>query len=179
MNMRLAQSQITLIIGLILAVIAGGSQASERSVKVMMPWDGEGTIYTIGTDTLLFMGAFEGIMYVEKEQGELDAAFAKCPASQQIKIKDKSTKASGYCQITISPKDSVFAEWSCTGKVGSCTGTFKLTGGTGKFEGITGTSDLVVRSVLSTLVGGMGDGSVVRAASGIAVLPKLTYKLAK
>jgi hypothetical protein len=177
--MRLVHSRITLIIGFVLVVIAGGLQASERSVKVMMPWDGEGTIYTIGANTLLFMGAFEGIMYVEKEEGELDAAFAKCPATQHINIKDKSTKASGYCQITISPEDSVFAEWSCTGKVGSCTGTFKLTGGTGKYEGVTGSSDLVVRSVLSTLVGGMGDGSVVRAASGIAVLPNLTYKLAK
>lgn len=177
--MILKQSRITQLVGFVMAVIAGSLQAAEQSLKVTMPWDGEGTIYAIGADKVLFMGAFEGIMYAEKEQGELDAAYASCPATQHIDLKNKSSQASGYCNITISVEDSVFAEWNCTGKVGSCKGTFKLTGGTGKYEGVTGSSDIVVRSVMNVLVGGMGDGSVVRAASGIAVLPKLTYKLAK
>ena len=61
---------------------------------------------------------------------ELDAAFASCPANQHIDIKSGETRGSGYCNITISAEETVFAEWSCSGKIGSCIGTFTLTGGT-------------------------------------------------
>ena len=174
--MRIAHTQFKVYAGLLLALACSSLQAADKSVKVIMPWDGEGTLYHIGTDKIMFMGAFEGVMYVEKEAGELDAAFANCPAVQHIDVGKKSTEASGYCSIVISAEDTVFAEWNCTGRVGACKGTFRLTGGTGAFKGVSGSSDLVIRSVLNTLVAGMGDGGVVRAASGIAILPKLTYK---
>ncbi len=153
------------------------TQAGEQTIKVTMPWDGEGTVYMIGTGKALFMGAFEGIMYVEKEEGELDAAFANCPATQHIDVETGSSSADGYCNIAVSGEDAVFAKWSCEGKIGTCKGNFELTGGTGRFEGVSGSSQLVVRSVLNALVSGLGDGEVVRTATGIAVLPRLTYQM--
>ena len=168
-----------LVLGLVIAGTAGMAHAGEKSVKILMPWDGEGSVYTIGIDKLLFMGEFEGIMYVETSAGELDAAYANCPASQRIDMKGKQSSATGYCTITISSEEVVFAEWSCKGKVGACEGTFNLTGGTGKYAGVTGSSEILVRSVLNTLVVGMGSGDAVRAATGLAILPNLTYKLAK
>ena len=168
-----------LVLGLVIAGTAGMAHAGEKSVKILMPWAGEGSVYTIGIDKLLFMGEFEGIMYVETSAGELDAAYANCPASQRIDMKGKQSSATGYCTITISSEEVVFAEWSCKGKVGACEGTFNLTGGTGKYAGVTGSSEILVRSVLNTLVVGMGSGDAVRAATGLAILPNLTYKLAK
>jgi hypothetical protein len=168
-----------LVLGLVIAGMAGMARAGEKSVKILMPWDGEGSVYTIGTDKLLFMGEFEGIMYVETSAGDMDAAYANCPASQHIDVSGKQSSAEGYCTITISSEEVVFAEWNCKGKVGACEGTFKLTGGTGKYAGVTGSSDMLVRSVLNTLVVGMGNGDAVRAATGLAILPNLTYKLAK
>ena len=168
-----------LVLGLVIAGTAGMAHAGEKSVKILMPWDGEGSVYTIGTDKLLFMGEFEGIMYVETSAGELDAAYANCPASQHIDMKGKQSSATGYCTITISSEEVVFAEWNCKGKVGVCEGTFNLTGGTGKYAGVTGSSEILVRSVLNTLVVGMGSGDAVRAATGLAILPNLPYKLAK
>ena len=168
-----------LVLGLVIAGTAGMSHAGEKSVKILMPWDGEGSVYTIGTDKLLFMGEFEGIMYVETSAGELDAAYANCPASQHIDMKGKQSSATGYCTITISSEEVVFAEWNCKGKVGVCEGTYNLTGGTGKYAGVTGSSEILVRSVLNTLVLGMGSGDAVRSATGLAILPNLTYKLAK
>ena len=168
-----------LVLGLVIAGTAGMAHAGEKSVKILMPWDGEGSVYTIGIDKLLFMGEFEGIMYVETSAGELDAAYANCPASQHIDMKGKQSSATGYCTITISSEEVVFAEWNCKGKVGVCEGTFNLTGGTGKYAGVTGSSEILVRSVLNTLVVGMGSGDAVRAATGLAILPNLTYKLAK
>ena len=161
----------------LLAACASLVQAGEQSVKVIMPWNGDGSIHSIGVDRVMFMGEFEGIMYAETDAGDLDAAFASCPATQYIDIQTKKTSASGYCDIAVSGEDSVFAEWSCEGKLGACSGTFTLTGGTGKYKGVTGSSELKIRSVLSTLVAGMTSGSVVHTASGLAILPRLTYKL--
>ncbi len=168
-----------LVLGLVVAGLSSLAHADEKTVKIMMPWDGEGSVYTIGQETLLFMGEFEGIMYVETSEGDLDAAYANCPASQHIDVKGKQSSAKGYCTITISSEDVVFAEWTCEGMVGACKGTFTLTGGTGKYVGVTGSSEMIVRSVLNVLVTGMGSGDAVRAGSGLAILPKLTYKLAK
>jgi hypothetical protein len=169
----------SLVLGVLVAGSTGPALAEQQAVKIMMPWDGEGTIHTIGVDQLLFMGEFKGIMYVEKDGGELDTAYATCPASQHIDIKNKQSKAEGYCTITVSSEDVVFAEWVCQGKVGACEGKLSLTGGTGRFAGVTGSSEMIVRSVLNTLVAGMGNGDAIRSATGLAIFPKLTYTLAK
>ena len=175
--MNFSKSSMARLLGLSLVFVSSWLQAEEGSLKIMMPWDAMGSIYHIATDKVLFMGEMEGIMYVEKAQGELDLAFASCPGSQQIDMPSKATSASGHCIIAISDEDTVYATWECTGKIGVCTGTFKLTGGTGRFQGITGSSELQVRSVLSALVVEMGHGSNVTAESGLAVLPKLSYKI--
>jgi hypothetical protein len=161
------------------AVLFGGTaQAEEKTLNVIMPWSGEGSIHVIGEETILFSGAFNGIMYAENTSGELDTAFAKCPAQQRINSGSKQASAEGHCNITVSPEDTVYAEWECAGELGACKGTFTLTGGTGRFKGVTGSSKLIVRSVMSQLVVGMGDGSIVREASGLAVLPELKITLA-
>jgi len=159
---------------LALMVFPAGAQA-EESLKAIIPWDGEGRVFRIGMDTVLFLGAFEGIMYVETAEGELDEGFVVCPVNQTIDLKTKATTGSGHCMITASGGDTVFAEWTCSGKVGGCKGNFKLTGGSGQFKGITGSSKLIVRSPLSVLASDMASGSVIRVASGIAILPELKY----
>ena len=78
------------MLGLLVAGLSGHAHADEKTVKIMMPWDGEGSVYTIGPETLLFMGEFEGIMYVETLEGDFDAAYANCPASQYIDRKKSS-----------------------------------------------------------------------------------------
>ena len=171
------RSWIAFLLGLTLLGSSVALQAREETLAITMPWDGQGTIYHIGIDKRLFMGAFEGIMYIKTDEGELDAAFADCPAAMHIDVKSKATSGSGYCMITPSEGDAVFAEWSCKGKVGVCKGIFKLTGGTGALQGITGSGELKIRSVMGPLLLGMADGSTLRAASGLAVLPKLTYRV--
>jgi len=171
------RSWITFFTGLTLLGSSAALQAREESLEITMPWDGQGTIYHIGIDKRLFMGAFEGIMYIKTGEGELDAAFADCPAVMHIDVQSKATSATGYCMVTVSKGVSVFAEWNCKGKVGVCKGTFKLTGGTGEMEGITGSSEIKIRSVMGPLLLGMADGSTLRAASGLAVFPKLTYRV--
>ena len=150
---------------------------AEKTLKAIIPWDGEGKVFRIDMDTILFQGAFEGIIYVETSEGKLDEGFVMCPATQRLDIQTKATTGSGYCMITGSEGDTVFAKWSCSGKIGGCKGELELTGGSGQFKGITGSSKLVVRSPLNVLAGDMGSGSVIRIASGIALLPELRYRI--
>ena len=85
------------------------------------------------------------------------------------------TEAIGHCEITISPDDVVYAQFSCKGKPGGCTGKFILIDGEGKFAGISGEGSLRVRSPLRALAGGLGSGDLVRVASGLAVIKDLEY----
>ena len=162
------------------AVFLGSAvHAGENTLKVIMPWEGEGSIHLISEETILFSGSFTGIMYAESASGELDTAFAKCPARQKIDTGNRQSSAEGHCNITVSSEDTVYAEWQYKGEPGICKGTFTLTGGTGRFKGVTGSSELVIRSILNQIALCMGDGSVIRSASGLAVLPELKYTLAK
>ena len=157
----------------ILVFVGTQLYAEERNLRGLMQWEGEGTIHVIGVNQVLFLGAFNGILYVENEQGGLDGAFVTCPGTQHIKTENNESFGAGYCEITVSSTDVVYAEWDCTGKVGDCKGSFRLTSGLGRFEGIKGGSDFRIRSVLGALVKGLGSGSVVRAGKGIALLPNL------
>ncbi len=174
--MKRKRQGLTIFTALMLSVVTGGALA-EKSLKAIMPWEGEGTVYQIGVDTMLFLGAFEGIIYVETAEGKLDEGFVRCPGSQTLDTQSGETSGEGYCMITPSKGDVVYATWSCRGEVGGCKGNFILTGGTGQYEGISGSSDLVVRSAINTLIVGMSTGSVIREATGIAILPELKYTI--
>ena len=172
-NWRMQFALVPLLAMLIFPAVA----QAEKSLKAVIPWDGEGRVFRIGMDTILFLGALEGIIYVETSEGKLDEGYVMCPATQQIDLKTQATTGSGHCMITASGGDTVFAKWSCSGQVGRCKGNLELTGGSGQFDGITGSSMLEVRSPLSVLAGDMASGSTLRVASGIAILPELQYTM--
>ena len=157
--------------------LGGLAQAESGSARAIIPWEGEGRVFQVGPNTLQFLGAFEGIMYIETVAGALNEAFIRCPVVQELDIKEGTTSAEGHCMITGEGGDTVYADWNCTGKPGGCTGKFELTGGTGKFEGAKGSSVFKVRSPIRALAGNVASGSVLRVAAGLAELPELKYEL--
>lgn len=60
------------MLGLSIIFVNSWLQAEEGSVKIMIPWNATGSIYHIAIDKLLCMGEIEGVMYLEKAQGELN-----------------------------------------------------------------------------------------------------------
>jgi len=162
-------------LGLMLACLAAGVGAESGTAKALITWDGEGRIYPVGTGSMLFLGAFEGIIYVETDDKTIDEGFVRCPATMRIDVASSKSSGSGHCVIAVDEGDTVFAEWTCDGKPGACEGRFTLTEGTGRFEGITGSSPMRVRSPLSALAADRSSGSIVRVASGIAILSDLKY----
>ncbi len=167
----------TLAMGIALLGFAAPALAQPKELSAIIPWEGEGRVFQIGPKTLLFLGAFKGVIYVEHLGGEVDEGFVECPVTQRLELTSEETFGWGNCMITPSGGDTIFAEWTCAGAVGRCHGKFTLTGGTGKFEGIKGASDFLVRSPLRALATDISSGTVLRVASGLAVLPKLTYEV--
>ncbi len=175
--MPISSSAPRLITGLIVMGLAMNVSAEKNSLEAFIPYNGEGQVFQVGPETMLFMGDFEGIMYVKTAEGEMDEAFVRCPAIQELNLETKASSGSGYCEISISPGNTVYAKWNCAGEPSGCEGEFVLTAGTGDYVGITGSSKLVVRSPLHALVGGSATGSAIVAKTGLAVLPMLSYEI--
>lgn len=164
-------------VGLVTAFWATAVRAEDRTMAVIVPWQGQGQIFAVAVDRLRFLGAIEGIMYVESAEGEMNEAFVRCPIVQDIMSADGSTSASGSCEISVAPEDTVFAEMSCKGMQGLCRGVFELTGGTGRFEGIRGSGDMTVRSPVHALAADLTDGTLMHAGAGLLRIPKLRVRL--
>ena len=160
----------------LLATLAAGAAAESGTAKALITWDGEGQVFKVGTSRMLFLGDFEGILYVETDKGVMDEAFVRCPATMNLDTESGTTSGTGHCAIHVDAGDTVYATWTCEGKPGYCEGTFTLAEGTGKFEGISGSSPMRVRSPLRAMVADMASGSVVQVGSGIAILSKLEYR---
>ena len=114
-NSNLAQAT-----GILLLLACSALYAEERNLQALMQWEGEGNVYSIGANRMLFLGNMEGILYVENEKGDIDGAFVECPISQEIDLETGEAVATGYCEISISAEDVVYAELDCKGVVGDC-----------------------------------------------------------
>ena len=163
------------------AVLAGplsaAPAAKQENLSAVIAWSGEGRVFQIAPDTLEFLGALEGIMYIETSEGEIDEAFVECSIKQILHSDSEDTRGTGNCMIVQSPTDSVFADFKCDGKVGSCKGRFRLTEGTGIFKGISGSSRLIIRSPLAHVAEGMSNGAEIGVSSAVAILPNLSYTI--
>ena len=162
---------------LILCGWAGTAHAESNTISAIIPWQGQGQIFPVDIGKLRFLGALEGIMYVETAQGDMNEAFVRCPVVQDIDAADGSTSVTGNCEIVVSPEDTVFAQITCEGVAGLCSGVFRLTGGTGRFTGVSGSGQMTVRSPIHALAANLTDGTLIHAAAGILQIPKLTVKL--
>ena len=151
--------------------------AETRTISAIIPWQGQGQLFPVAAGKLQFLGALEGIMYVETAEGDMNEAFVRCPIVQDIDGNDRSTSATGKCVITVSPDDAVFADMTCKGVAGSCKGEFTLTGGLGRFEGVSGSGKMTVRSPVHALAADLSDGTVVHAAAGLLQIPELKVRL--
>jgi hypothetical protein len=164
----------------VILILCGWSSltyAATSTVSAVIPWQGQGQIFPVGTDKLRFLGSIEGIMYVATAEGKMDEAFVQCPIVQDIDTTKQRTSASGNCTIVVSTEDAVFAEITCNGTAGRCSGEFKLTGGTGRFAGISGSGKMIVRSPIHALAADLSDGTVLRIGSGILQIPELKVTL--
>ena len=162
---------------LLLSFSAGAVHAESGTLSASIPWEGEGRVFRIGPQTVIFLGAIRGIVYAETDQGVLNEGFMLCPVTQRVNIDTGATSGVGQCEIAVDGDNVVYAEFVCEGKVGSCEGEFRVTGGGGRYVGASGSSKMRVRSPIQVLALDLGSGSELRIASGLAELVELKYRI--
>lgn len=175
--MTVKRSYLISAIAILLMNLSPLQAAEQDTVQAVIPWEAEGRVFQVDTNTMMFLGALEGIMYIESSRGEMHEAFVMCPIVQKLDIDSGKTEAEGHCEITASADDVVFAKMDCSGEIGSCQGSFKLTDGEGEFAGISGSGDLRVRSPIRTLVADMAAGAMLRVGAGLATIKDLKYRI--
>lgn len=175
--MTVKRSYLMSAVALLLLNLSSVDAAEQDTVHAIIPWEADGRVFQVDVSTMMFLGAFTGIMYIESSQGEMHEAFVMCPIIQTLNLETSNTEAIGHCEISASPENVAYAELTCNGEVGSCNGTFTLTGGEGDFAGISGTGTLRVRSPMRALITDMAAGAVLRIASGLAVIRDLEYRI--
>jgi len=163
------------LLAILLLAVSPVRAAEQGTVQAIIPWEGKGRVFQIDTNRLQFLGALEGVMYLENSEGKMNEAFVQCPIMQVLDLESGVSEAIGNCEITISPEDVVYAQMSCKGQVGRCVGKFVLTSGEGKFAGISGQGELSVRSPIRALAADLGSGALLRVASGLATIKDLKF----
>jgi len=175
--MTVKRSYLISALTLLLLNLSPIHAAEQDTVQAVIPWEAEGRVFQVDTQTLLFLGALEGVMYIESSRGDMNEAFVMCPIMQEMNIETGATEAVGHCEISASGEDVVFAALTCKGEVGSCQGTFTLTDGEGTFAGISGVGQIRVRSPIRSLIADLASGAVLRVGSGLAVIKDLQYRI--
>jgi hypothetical protein len=162
---------------LLLLNLSSAYAAEEDTVQAAIPWEAEGRVFQVDTNTAMFLGAIKGIMYVESSRGEMHEGFVMCPFIQTHNLETGVTDGTAYCEISASPENVVYAEMSCQGEAGECTGTFTLVDGVGDFAGISGEGALRIRSPMRALISDMANGAELGVASGLALIKDLKISI--
>jgi hypothetical protein len=168
---------LSLVSAIVLALSGHQSFAEESAtIKAFSAWQGRGQAFQTGLEEATFVGSFSGVVYVETQEGPLDAGFMTCPALVTINLNDGTQFGEGRCTIVAKDGDRVFGEIECEGiHLVGCNGNFALTGGTGRFTGITGGGPILIRSGLKEVM--TLPGNVVReSASGILIWQERSYQ---
>jgi hypothetical protein len=153
--------------------------AAEKTVKILAPWQGHGQVFKVAPEKLKVIGSFDGIMYIDGGNGDLDAAIFMCPGIQKIDLKTKKTSIEADCVISKGKDRIAYATLTATGKVGASEGTFTLVGGEGKWKGISGEGKVVIRTAMGDIAVNEKTGAVIDKAAGLAVWPALKVNLPK
>ena len=175
--MSILKSITYLFVTLLVCVLFIPAHGDEESaIKILAPWKAEGKVYRVGPEQTEFVGAFEGIMYVETGEGELNTAIFVCPTTHELNEATQKTRASGRCHIAAAG-GNVFGQFSCEGNLKTCIGRFEITAGTDEFEGMTGSGEIQIKTALSSTMRDAVSGAVVAEAEGLAVWPNLTINI--
>ena len=175
--MTMKRSHLLSAAALLVSMLLPIHAAERDTVQAIIPWEATGRVFQVDTGTMLFLGAFTGVMYIESSQGEMHEAFVMCPIMQKVSLETSNSEAVGHCEISASPENVAFAELTCDGEVGGCNGTFTLIDGEGEFAGISGKGMLRVRSPMRALITDVAAGAELRVASGLAVIKDLEYSI--
>lgn len=136
-----------------------------------------GTIVKSGEKQLMVIGTLKGPMFVETDEGPVDAGSVVCGASVRIDQSSARQTGSGACTFVAQDGATAWGDWECAGyELVGCRGKLTLTGGTGRLAGVTGEGSMVWRPSAHDLKKQL-DGTTLQNTTGVVIWRD--FKLAK
>ena len=111
--MTMNRSSLISVAVLLLSMLLPVHAAEKDTVQAIIPWEASGRVFQVDTDTMLFLGAFTGVMYIESSEVEMHEAFVMCPIMQKVSLETSNSEAVGHCEISASPENVAYAELIC------------------------------------------------------------------
>ena len=147
----------------------GGHADEPQIINAFSVWQGQGHVVQSGPQKVAVVGAFGGPVYVETNEGPVEAGTIVCPAVIEIDLESAAQKGIGGCTFTADDGAQAYGEWECAGiALIGCRGVFKFTGGVDRLAGVTATGTMLLRGRLHELARSPGD-MVAHRSIGIAV----------
>lgn len=173
-RIRIEMSRASLVAGLAVAMMSGMEAApalaqETATINAFSVWQAKAVIAQSGEHKAVLSGVFMGTLFIETNEGPVDAGTIGCPGSVTMELDSGRQKGSGACSFTAHDGARAFGEWSCVGaNMVGCRGEFRLTGGTGRLAGASGSGTILVRGRMHELTK-IGGGMITDNAVGIAV----------
>src|SRR5215469_4344959 len=137
LNRRLLVSSAALLLGL--CRMPGAAAAEEQTIKAFSAFEAEGQVMTTGPNEATYVGLLSGPLYIENDQGPMNAGALVCPLVLHINLRTKTEQGSGQCAITGPAGNQAYISLTCAGvPLVGCNGASTITGGTGRFANATG-----------------------------------------
>ena len=171
---RNSVGSILFICGLLLSV----SNPASAEERVLGSWTANGKLFAVGDKNMVFHGEAHGVVHHNDGKGKLDTAKLYCSLAMHVDETNNQEKGNGFCAITTTKGDKIYADFKCSGPLKKCKGKFNHLGGTGEFKGISGGTDLRWKAhvIYPPKIDSEADFAE-QQVSGYFVLPNLTYSL--
>ena len=175
--MTLIRRAVALSAALLLPLGAARAQDEPQVFNAFAVAVANGTILKAGARELMVIGTLKGPMFIETDEGPVDAGSVVCGASVKVEQAGGRHSGSGVCTFQAQDGATAWGDWECAGyELIGCRGKLTLTGGSGRFEGVTGEGAMVWRPSAHELKKQL-DGTTLQNTTGLLIWRD--FKLAK
>jgi hypothetical protein len=167
--MTLVRRALALFAAVLLPTAAAVAQDEPQVFNAFAIAVASGTIVKSGEKQLMVIGTLRGPMFVETDEGPVDAGSVVCGASVRVDLGTARQTGSGACTFTAQDGATSWGDWECAGyELIGCRGVLKLTGGTGRLAGITGEGSMVWRPSAHEFKKQL-DGTALQNTTGVLI----------
>ena len=128
--MTILRRALALLSTLLLPAAGALAQDEPQAFNAFALAVASGTILKAGDKQLMVIGTLKGPMFVETDEGPVDAGAVVCGASIRFDMGTAHHIGSGACTFSAQDGATAWGDWKCTGyELIGCRGTLRLTGG--------------------------------------------------